>query len=296
MRFIAVFNRSGGTLRTMDMEAFCDSVRETLTAAGHEFDCNVVEGSDIVKSLEEAAASDNEIVLVAGGDGTISAAAGVLMNTDKALAVLPAGTMNLFARSLGIPLDLDEAVAAFAHGREARVDVASANGRPFVHQYSIGMHPHVIEQRERMKFGSKLGKRWASAKAAITTFLNPPRVRIALEMETGEILARTSSVSVTNNLYREGTLPYAENPAGGVLGIYITKARRRRDLFWFFVNMAVGRWRANDQVEIHQTEDVTLKMRSRYKRFKCAIDGELCPLEGETRLEIHKGALKVLLP
>jgi diacylglycerol kinase family enzyme len=225
----------------------------------------------------------------------MSAAAGILMDSDKALAVLPAGTMNLFARSLGVPLDLDQAVEALAHGRLTQVDVASANGRPFVHQYSVGMHPQTVELRDSMQFNSKLGKRWASVKAGAATFFKPPRLKVALVMKDTEILARTSSISVTNNLYGEGTLPYAENPAGGVLGIYVTRAQRRRDLLVFFLKMAMGRWRTNEQVEIHQTDSVTLRIRSRYKRFKCAIDGELSPLEKETVLRIHKGALKVLV-
>lgn len=297
MRFIGVFNRGGGTLSTLDLEAFCQRTRETLTAAGHGFDCHVVEGDAVVDALRKAAeSSGHDVVLAAGGDGTVSAAAGLLMDSDKALAVLPAGTMNLFARSLGVPLDLDRAVEAFAHGRIRQVDVASANGRPFVHQYSIGMHPQTVELRDSMQFSSKFGKRWASAKAATTTFFKPPRMKVALVMKETEILAHSSSISVSNNLYGEGTLPYAENPSGGVLGIYVTRAQRRRDLLWFFLNMAVGRWRGNDQVEIHQTDSVTLSMRSGYRRFKCAIDGELCPLDKETLLRIHKGALKVLVP
>jgi len=297
MRFTGVFNRRGGSLSTLDVEAFCERTRATLTAAGHSFDCHVVEGHEIVAALKKAAEStEHDVVLAAGGDGTISAAAGLLMRSDKALAVLPAGTMNLFARSLGVPLGLDQAVQAFAHGQVRPVDVASANGRPFVHQYSVGMHPQTVELRDSMQFNSKLGKRWASLKAGVTTFFNPPRLKVALVMKDTQILTRTSSISVTNNLYGEGTLPYAGDPAGGVLGIYVTRARRRRDLFVFFLKMAMGRWRTNAQVEIHQSDSVTLRMRSRYKRFKCAMDGELCPLEKETVLRIHKGALKVLVP
>lgn len=297
MRFTGVFNRRGGSMSTLDVEAFCERTRATLEAAGHSFDCHVVDGDEIVDALKMAAEStEHDVVLAAGGDGTISAAAGLLMGSDKALAVLPAGTMNLFARSLGVPLGLDQAVQAFAHGQVRQVDVASANGRPFVHQYSVGMHPQTVELRDSMQFNSKLGKRWASLKAGVTTFFNPPRLKVALVMKDTQILTRTSSISVTNNLYGEGTLPYAGDPAGGVLGIYVTRARRRRDLFVFFLKMAMGRWRTNAQVEIHQSDSVTLRMRSRYKRFKCAMDGELCPLEKETVLRIHKGALKVLVP
>ena len=89
-----------------------------------------------------------------------------LMGKKKALAILPAGTMNLFARSLGIPLTLDAAVQSFADGKVQAVDIATANGQPFVHQFSIGMHAKLVHLREKMDFGSRLGKIRASARAA----------------------------------------------------------------------------------------------------------------------------------
>ena len=108
-------------------------------------------------------ASRADVVLAGGGDGTVSAAAAALMGKKKALAILPAGTMNLFARGLGIPLSLDAAVEAFADGEVRPVDMASANGRPFVHQFSIGMHAKMVGVRDKMEFGSRLGKMRASA-------------------------------------------------------------------------------------------------------------------------------------
>lgn len=297
MRFQAVLNGSGGTLSTMDLDAFSETMQTILTGGGHSVDIRIVEGADIEAALDEAAESEgHDVIIAAGGDGTISAAAAKLMNTDKTLAVLPAGTMNLFARSLGMPLDLEDALHAFADGQRREVDMASANGRPFVHQYSIGMHPHAVDLRSKMKFGSRIGKMFASMRAGLTTFLKPPRVKVVLTMDGTEVIASSSSISVSNNLYGEGHLPYAEKPDGGVLGIYLTHASSRRDLFRFFLNMAVGRWRASPQLEVHESGSVTLKILSRYKRFKCSIDGELCPLEKQTELRIHPKALRVLVP
>ena len=297
MRFLAVLNRSGGTLATMDLDAFGETLGRILGAAGHSVDIKIVAGEDVLAALDEASESTkHDVVMAAGGDGTISAAAARLMNKDKVLAVLPAGTMNLFARSLGMPLDLEAAVQAFADGKCCKVDMASANGRPFVHQYSVGMHPHAVDLRSKMKFGSRIGKMFASMRAGLTTFLKPPRIKVALTMQGTELIATSSSISVANNLYGEGHLPYAEKPDGGVLGIYLTRASSRRDLFWFFLNMAIGRWRGSPQLEVHESGVVTVKILSRYKRFKCAIDGELCPLEEETEVRIHPKALRVLVP
>jgi diacylglycerol kinase family enzyme len=297
MRFAAVLNRDGGTLRTTDLDAFCERARATMEAAGHSIDIELVDGKDLVAGLDKAAARHGiDVVLAGGGDGTVSAAAARLMGRKKALAILPAGTMNLFARSLGIPLTLDAAIGAFAKGEVTAVDIASANGRPFVHQFSIGLHAKMVQLREKMEFGSRLGKIRASAKAAWTTINNPPAMEVTLMIGEAEVKTRTTGIGITNNLFGEGHLPYADDPAGGMLGIYVTVARQRGELVRFLFNMARGKWRDNEQVEIHQTDRATLKIHSASRKFRAVLDGELVGLERETVVEIHPGALKVLVP
>lgn len=297
MRFLAVLNKDGGTLKTTDLDSFSETMRVALEERGHDLQIKVVDGGSVVEALQKAAAVSNvDVVLAGGGDGTVSAAAAALMNKGKALAILPAGTMNLFARSLGIPLQLERAVSAFADGRVRRVDMATANGRPFVHQFSIGMHAKMVKLRSEMDFGSRLGKLRASARAAVSTFLDPPKMKVRIEMTETEIDVVTTGIGVTNNLFGEGHLPYADNPDGGVLGVYVTVAKRRSELLGFFVNMARGRWRDNDHVEVHQAGELVLRIRSRRARHHCVIDGELCPLAAETRIAIHPGALRVLAP
>jgi len=297
MRFRAILNRDGGTLRTTDLDAFSDRMRDAIVSSGHFLDIHIVEGADIEKALKDAAGDPAvDAIIAGGGDGTISAAAACLMDTDKALAILPAGTMNLFARSLGIPLDLDRAATTFASAEIRKVDVATANGKPFVHQYSVGMHAKLVKLREKMDFASRLGKIRASVKAAFDTLLNPPSMDVALDMGGATLNARTSGLGVTNNLFGEGHLPYADDPAGGVLGIYITTAQRRRHLVWFFLNMLIGRWRDNPQVEIHETDEVTIEFSRVHARHRCVIDGELAELERRTTIRIHQKALTVLVP
>lgn len=297
MRFIGVLNRDGGTFRTLDLDAFTARMAETLTAAGHSIEVEVVDGPAIEKALARAREdTDIDVVLAGGGDGTVSAAAAALKDTEKALAVLPAGTMNLFARSLGIPLSLDAAVEAFATGAIRRVDVASANGRPFVHQFSIGMHAKMVHLREKMNFASRLGKIRASARAAFSTVIRPPRMAVELTVADAVVATRSVGIAVSNNLFGEGHLPYADDPAGGKLGIYVTVALHRGELLRFLFYLALGRWNRNEQVEIHQAERAELRVLSRHSKLRCVIDGELTRLERQTRFEIHPGALKVLVP
>lgn len=299
MKFLAILNRDGGTLRTTDLAAFSERMSRTLEAAGHLLDIRIVGAQDIAAALDKAAVAGGvDIVLVGGGDGTISSAAASLMGKKKALAILPAGTMNLFARSLGIPQNLDAAVEAFATGEIGAVDMASANGRPFIHQFSIGMHAKMVRIREKMDFGSRLGKIHASARAAWATINNPPAMNVTLTIGEAEVSTRASGIGVTNNLFGENHLPYADDPAGGVLGIYVTMTRQRGELMRFFFNMARGRWRDNQHVEIHQTDKAVLEIGAAGigRRASAVLDGELIRLEPRTVFEIHPRALNVLVP
>ncbi len=297
MRFAAVLNGDGGTLRSLDLDALSARMLETLGPAGHTLDIEIAGGDTVAEALGRAAArADIDVVLAGGGDGTISAAAARLMDTDKALAVLPAGTMNLFARSLGVPLTLDAAMQAFASGRIERVDIASANGAPFIHQFSIGMHARMVRLRESMEFGSRLGKMRASVQAAWRTINSPRAMQVAMTIGEAEITARTTGIGITNNLFGEGHLPYADNPAGGVLGIYVMAARERSEFARLLFDVARGRWRDSAHVEVHQSNRVVLNIRSGISRLGAVMDGELVPLERRTTIESLPGALKVLVP
>jgi diacylglycerol kinase family enzyme len=297
LKFVAVLNRDGGTLRTTDLDALGLRMRHVLEGAGHSLAIDVVDGGEIGAHLEKAASRRGvDVVLAGGGDGTISTAAALLMNRKKALAVLPAGTMNLFARGLGIPASLDDAIDAFADGKIVSVDMASANGRPFVHQFSVGLHARMVHLREKMEFGSRLGKMRASLRASWMTLRNPPRMRVDLTVGEAQLHVRTTGIGISNNLFGEGHLPYADNPAGGVLGIYVASPSRPGEMLRFFYDTLRGRWRDSQHVEVLQGGTAVLTVGAPSRKRPAVMDGELVRLEPVTRFEIHPGALNVLVP
>src|SRR6185503_16647759 len=110
--------------------------------------------------LDQAFASDADAVVIGGGDGTVSAAADRAVRHGKPIGVLPLGTLNHFARDLGMPPDLRDAVRAIATGVVREVDVGEVNGRVFVNNSSIGVYPTVVRDRDeqRLRFGR--GKWW----------------------------------------------------------------------------------------------------------------------------------------
>jgi undecaprenyl-diphosphatase len=104
--------------------------------------------SNSIADALEAAGSRARILGVAGGDGTVNAAAGVAMTHDLPLAVFPAGTLNHFAGELGIE-DVDDVIRSIADGTAVRVCVATAGpGLHFLNTFSVGLYPELVRRRE----------------------------------------------------------------------------------------------------------------------------------------------------
>ncbi len=297
MRFAAVLNREGGTMRTLDAEDMARNVRGVLEAAGHEVEVRVVSGGEMQGALEAAFSLDEaDAVMIAGGDGSVSCAAALAMNGDKALAILPAGTMNLFARSLGLPLDLDQALEAHAGGDVRRVDMGTANGRPFVHQFSIGMHAKLVKLRDQEEYGSRLGKMAASVRSGLTTLADPPRLRVALAVDGTRQVVELVNLEVSNNLFGEGHLPYADRLDQGVLGVYLGRTKTPAQLIRMVYEMAMGRWRDGEELETLQGRRVEVEILGGQRRFGYTLDGELLDLSSKTVIEIHPASLPVIVP
>ena len=127
--------------------ALRDGLRALLERRGVEIESfEPIEDSDaIAQSVTRAAARDVGCVVVGGGDGSMSAAAGALAHRAAVLGVLPLGTGNSFAETLGIGDDLERAADAIAAGRIARVDLGIVNERYFANFATIGFPAEVAE-------------------------------------------------------------------------------------------------------------------------------------------------------
>jgi diacylglycerol kinase family enzyme len=160
MKIKAIFNRDGGTFRTTDMEAYSARVEDVFREAGHQIEIAVVAGSEMEETLQKTAQRDDlDAMIAGGGDGTISAAAGVAWKSGIPLGIVPAGTMNLFARALKLPLDIWKVLDVLAEGKIVDADIGSADGRAFVHQFSMGLHARMVRYRESYSFAGGGGRK-----------------------------------------------------------------------------------------------------------------------------------------
>jgi len=297
MRFVGVLNRDGGTFKTMDMAAFAREAEAVFLARGHVLETRIVAGHEVAETLNRAAGEPGiEVLLAGGGDGTISSAAEVAFRTGIPLAVLPAGTMNLFARTLGLPQDLHAALEALAEGGLGKADIATANGRPFVHQFGVGVHARLVRIRDGLTFHGRIGKMLASVRAVGGTILRPPRFEAQIETASGTERWEASGIEISNNPMGDWHIPYADAADQGVLGVYIARPMSEWELARLLVAVVIGRWREHPDVSEREVRDVVLTFPKRKRSALAVIDGELIRLEPRVHLKVHPAGLNVIVP
>lgn len=265
--------------------------------AGHAFRCHTIQSDELSDTLQKMAEMPAiDAIVAGGGDGTISAAAATCWTAKKTLGVLPAGTMNLFARSLGIPLDIDKAAEALATGTTKSCDIATANGRAFVHQYSVGLHPSMVSARNAYAYQSRLGKVLASVRAALDTLPRRKTFDTEIIADGRGRKERLSVLAVSNNPFGEGHLPYADRLDSGTLGVYTAGKLGPRQALRLASDMVLGTWDENDDLSCQTHRQVSIRFFRYPPAARCLIDGELLPLAPEVTIESHPKALRVLVP
>jgi len=187
-------------------EAKMRQALEALQRHGIAVACPDWQPENLTRIIAAEAASVRAVI-VAGGDGTLNAAAPGLIDTGLPLGILPTGTANDLARTLGIPRDLDAAARVIADGRTRRIDVGMANGSPFFNVASIGFGVDLTRALTR---DSK--RRWGTlgyAMAALRTLrrMRPFTARIAQGDQVHT--SRTVHLAVGNGRHYGGGMTIA---------------------------------------------------------------------------------------
>ena len=297
MRFKTLFNRDGGTFRSTDMASYAKRAEQIFRDAGHEIECRAVEGREIVPALEAAAGEPGlEGLIAGGGDGTISAAAGIAWRAGLMLGVVPAGTMNLFARSLRLPLDIWAALDALAAGEGVDVDIGTADGRPFVHQFSAGMHARMVRLRDTMTYASRAGKIAANVRASMNVMLDPPKFEVEFDADGHREHRMVSAINVSNNPFGDNGLMFSEALDSGHLGFYLTDPLRPAGAACLAFDILRGNMRRNTAITEMRARSVDLHFPKLCRKANSVLDGELLPLGRNVSIRIHSGGLRVIVP
>ena len=253
-------------------------------------------GSDIEAAARNAVADQSGIVVAGGGDGTVSAVASHLAGTGVALGVLPMGTLNHFARDLGIPLDLDAAIDTIARGRPIDVDAGEVNGRVFINNSSLGLYPDIVLDRERQRRRLGRGKWRALLAACVHAARRYPVLSLRIDMNGEGLDRRSAFVFIGNNEYRmEGfEIGERERVDAGKLSLYVTQRTGRFGLLRLAIRALLGRLRQARDFDMLTAP--TLVVRTPHRHVRVAIDGEVDVMQTPLTYRVRRGALRVLVP
>nr|WP_307719012.1 diacylglycerol kinase family protein [Massilia glaciei] len=257
-------------------------------------------GAEMIGAARAALARGAPIVVAGGGDGTINAVASVMVDTKVAFGVLPLGTLNHFAKDLGIPLALEAAVRNVAEGRRASVDVGEVNGRIFLNNSSLGLYPDMV--RDRVKQQTRLGRgKWPAALwASLSVLRRYPFLSVRLAVDDDEAglarARRTPFVFIGNNAYTMQGFDIGARSRldGGTLSLYVAQHPGRLALLRFAVLALFGRLAQERDFDVLLAEKMAIT--THRKRLRVATDGEVTVMATPLRYRIRPGALTVVVP
>ena len=288
-RVLVLLNARAGTMIDVGTETIVAQIESALNPRCESLDIRLLQPRELPGAIADAARGPHDTVVVGGGDGSASAAVAAFSGGDKLLGVLPFGTMNLFARDLGMPSDPREAVAALADVAPRRIDLAELNGRAFHTLSGLGFFSQMARAREEMR-GHPLG-RFVSVVLAWFRALRrtaPFTIDILIEGRREQVTAL--AVLVTNN--RFGADWRRADLDEGTLEMHIVKDEGTLTTLTASASLLTGSWRTEQEIRSIVATDLVITTRRRHTW--ASTDGELLRERVPLNYRILPGALTVL--
>jgi diacylglycerol kinase family enzyme len=296
MKLLVLLNEQAGTLAGLDPLAAQDRIARGFADNGADAEVRRVDPARLVDHAREGMSTGVDAIVAGGGDGTINSIANAVMNSRKGFGVLPLGTHNHFARDLNVPTDLDAAVAALAHGRIVEIPVAEVNGHAFLNFSAIGIHPEVVNERERIREGSDQSKSSAMLVALWRVLKKLPIHNVHLSSRGHTFARRTPSIIVCNNPYqmRAFGVAAASVPERGLLNVYVANHATRGNVVWLMLQALVGRLERSRNFTAMALPEIRVDTWQR--RIEVSIDGEVITMRPPLYYSIRPQPLRVLMP
>jgi diacylglycerol kinase family enzyme len=299
MNVIVLLNAAAGTTPADQASEDERAIRAAFTAAADvQIDVQHVPGPQLTETAHRLAAQSppGTIVVAAGGDGTQSAVAAALAGTPTAMGILPMGTLNHFAKDLGLPLDITAAARVIATGRPRPVDVGAVNDRVFINNSSIGLYPQVVRHRDEMRQRLGHGKWYAMLRAIIAIFRRFPLVKLRLTVNGEEWHRTTPFVFVGNNQYQIDRLNLGQRTRldRGDLCIYFANRTGRLGMLRLALRVLLGHLRQDHDFNALCATEVWID--TPRSSISVAADGEVHRLTPPLHFHIRPKALNVMLP
>lgn len=246
---------------------------------------------DAMKLAREAVKNGWQIIVSFGGDGTASEVINGLVGTDSTLGIIPCGTGNDFARSLGVPFNIDQAVQTLLAGNRHKIDVGWEKDQVFANIASVGFPCEVMRQTNAFKrLSGSLAFLTGTYKALSSLKAEPVRI----ELDDEVIETKAVSVTINNMKYAGGGMVFAPNAIldDGLFDVCIVREIGKISFALTFPQMYKNTGAKHPTLSRHRSSTVKIfTERSVDKMFDGNINGKT-PLEAK----VLPKAIDVLVP
>ena len=296
MKIGAVINNSSGTLSPEESNARLELIKQNLENRVAEGCLSIVDGSDVEEEVQRLISLDVDLLVIGGGDGTVSTAARHAADLDISLLVLALGTKNNFARDAGIPKDPEIAIHLLDQMRSDTIDVGEVNGHIFINNATIGLYPNIVREREE-KTDRHGWSKWRAKIAGLLLVLKRlPMMRMTVESKEFRIKLFTPFLFVGNNEYENIATSDVNRPSlkKGVLWLCMAHSPRFPALLKMAWQLNFSSIKETDNLDTRLLTDVQVTPRKH--SVTIAVDGENITLNTPLHFKIRKKALRVILP
>ncbi|HLQ28208.1 MAG TPA: diacylglycerol kinase family protein [Ktedonobacteraceae bacterium] len=248
MRTVLIINPTSGSSMMAETHSTSETNEEMILAAlrtyGIEAEVWYTTPEDTGEGLAKKAANEHtDVVIAAGGDGTIHAVASGLIERESTLGIIPLGTMNNLAHSLGIPLPIEAACAIIAKGETRTIDVGKINGQTFIEVAGIGLEAALFPAAEEIKQSSILSTLRGVIGGLFTLFtFQTTKLKISFD-NTKRRSYEAIQVTICNAPYYGAHFQVAPNILmdDGELDVVIYKNFSKREYIQHAISISQGR-------------------------------------------------------
>ena len=292
MKALILLNRSAGGIPVSPEE-----LEALFRSRGIQAEAHWLDADSAGQALKPAALKEVDLVVAAGGDGTVSGLAGRLAGTRTPLGVLPVGRLNHFAKDLGIPLELEKAIDCVAEGNVSRVDVGEVNGHVFVNNSSLGAYPRIVEERDLERQQRGRGKWHATLLSTWEMLRSCPLLRAQLQIDHNVFLRTTPFVFVGNNRYNMDLLSIGARKSleEGILSVYTAHCASLWGLARLAGHAVLNRLDQDSDFDALLGTDLKLQLQGT-DRALVALDGEVRWMRLPLSYRVRTAALRAITP
>lgn len=297
MKVLAIINKNAQfVLKNNDFtEEYLVNLFKKHDLQAKVFFIDPAEIDELVKKISDDYEED-DLIVVGGGDGTVSSVANLLAGKKIILGVLPLGTLNHFAKDLNLPLDIEECVKVLKNSEIKKINLASINDKIFINNASLGFYPKMVKERDKQMRWYNIGKFSAMFSSAINIFKRFPLYHVRLTTENKLLDLKTPLIFVGNNEYELMFFKFGSRKSleKKELCVYLLNSNTRLQFLKMLFFAIIGILnQSRDFVKILTNEFV---LDSTKEKIQVAVDGEIVNLETPLCFKLSSKTLLVCTP